>query len=84
MKTANALPRFPHEPAEQPLNDGWLCVLEIICTANQMKTPAECKLTMYCKCQLDHLIPLKCVCVKFIVWQFGKSRRGVNEILSGL
>lgn len=26
MKTANSLPRFPPEPAEQPLNDGG-CVL---------------------------------------------------------
>lgn len=29
--------------------------------------PIVRELTMYCKCQLDHLIPLKCVCVKPIV-----------------
>lgn len=63
--------------------------MEIIRSRNlsltaRMKLPIVYELTKYCKCQLDHLIPLKCVCVKPIVRVLGKSQRGTNEILSRL
>lgn len=44
-----------------------------------MKMPIVHEVTMYCKCQLDHLIPLKCVCVKPIVRVLGKSQTALMK-----